>query len=274
MLLYVRQDITSRGLKNRNLNIDIKAACVEISLRKRKWLIIASYNPKESLISNHTLLLRKMLDAYSIYDIVILLSDFNVGVDDSNLSSFCNNFNLSSLISKATCFKNPENPSCIYLILTNRPKFFCLMDTVETGPPDFQLLTFSVFRINFEKLRPTIVTYRDYSNYNNDNFRKFISEFDFDFRDYEYFISTAFTVFGKLAPSKKRYVRANEAPFMNKELDKEIMKRSRLKNKFNKAKKEEDRELYRQQRNYCKTLLNKTKKKYFEKYFEIYFQHN
>ena len=148
------------------------------------------------------------------------------------------------------------------------------METVETGLPDFQLLTFSVFRINFKKLRPTIVTYRDYSNYNNDNFRKFISEFDFDFRDYEYFISTVFTVFGKLAPSKKRYVRANEAPFMNKELDKKIMKRSRLKNKFNKAKREEDRELYRQQRNYCKTLLNKTKTKYFEKYFEIYFQHN
>ena len=185
-MLYVRQDITSRELKNRNLNIDIKAVCFEISLRKRKWLTIASYNPKKSLISNHTLLLRKMLDAYSIYDIVILLSDFNVGVDDSNLSSFCNNFDLSSLISKATYFKNTDNPSCIYLILTNRPKYFCLIDTVETGLSDFHLLTFSVFRMNFEKLRPTIVTYRDYNNYNNDNFRKFISEFDFDFRDYEY----------------------------------------------------------------------------------------
>ena len=34
------------------------------------------------------------------------------------------------------------------------------------------------------------------------------------------------------APLKKRYVRANQSPFMNKKLNKEIMKWSRLRNKF------------------------------------------
>ena len=34
------------------------------------------------------------------------------------------------------------------------------------------------------------------------------------------------------APIKKRFVRANEAPFINKKINKEIMKRSRLRNKF------------------------------------------
>ena len=33
-------------------------------------------------------------------------------------------------------------------------------------------------------------------------------------------------------PVKKRYVRANQSPFMNKKLSKEIMRRSRLRNKF------------------------------------------
>ena len=34
----------------------------------------------------------------------------------------------------------------------------------------------------------------------------------------------------KHAPIKQRYVRANQAPFINKTINKEIMKRSRLRN--------------------------------------------
>ena len=36
----------------------------------------------------------------------------------------------------------------------------------------------------------------------------------------------------KDAPMKKRLVRANQAPFINKKISKEIMKRSRLRNNF------------------------------------------
>ena len=40
------------------------------------------------------------------------------------------------------------------------------------------------------------------------------------------------TILDKHAPLKKRYVRDSQSPFMNKKLIKEIMKRSRLRNKF------------------------------------------
>ena len=43
------------------------------------------------------------------------------------------------------------------------------------------------------------------------------------------------------APIKKRYVRANQAPFINKKINKEIMKRSRLRNKFLSTKSDIDR---------------------------------
>ena len=43
------------------------------------------------------------------------------------------------------------------------------------------------------------------------------------------------------APIKKRYVRANQAPFINKKINKEIMKRSRLRNKFLNTKNDIDR---------------------------------
>ena len=38
--------------------------------------------------------------------------------------------------------------------------------------------------------------------------------------------------FGKHAPLKKRYVTANRFPFMNKKFSKEVMKKSRWRNKF------------------------------------------
>ena len=52
---------------------------------------------------------------------------------------------------------------------------------------------------------------------------------------------------------------------MTKELRKEIMKRSKLKNKYNKKRNYENWSLYKKQRNYCVSLLRKTKKAYFEK---------
>ena len=62
---------------------------------------------------------------------------------------------------------------------------------------------------------------------------------------------------------KRKYVRANEAPFMTKELHKAIMKRSRLRNKFLKNKNEINRNNYKVQRNYCEKLIKTTKKQYF-----------
>ena len=50
-------------------------------------------------------------------------------------------------------------------------------------------------------------------------------------------------------PPKKKYIRANQAPFMTKELNKEIMTRSRLRNKFLRFRCEENKKAYNEQRN-------------------------
>ena len=51
--------------------------------------------------------------------------------------------------------------------------------------------------------------------------------------------------------------------FINKILSKEIMKRTNLRNKFLNDRTEENRNSYALQRNYCVSLLKKTKKEYF-----------
>ena len=66
------------------------------------------------------------------------------------------------------------------------------------------------------------------------------------------------------APIKKKYIRANDGKFMTKELRKAIMHRSKLKNKYNKNRTDDNWKKYKQQRNKCVTLLRRTKLHYYK----------
>ena len=59
--------------------------------------------------------------------------------------------------------------------------------------------------------------------------------------------------------TKKKYVRANQALFITKTLNKEMMKRSRLRNKFLNTKSDIDK-AYNKQRNYVVSFLRKEKR--------------
>ena len=69
----------------------------------------------------------------------------------------------------------------------------------------------------------------------------------------------------KHAPAKKKYVRANHAPFMTRALRKAIMLRSRLKNKHNNSRTVENWNNFRKQRNRCVKLFRQAKRDYYNK---------
>ena len=71
------------------------------------------------------------------------MRDFNAEISETNLASFFTLYNFKSLI----CFKNPDNPSCIDLILTNCPNYFQNSSTFDTGLSDFHKLILT-FRSN------------------------------------------------------------------------------------------------------------------------------
>ena len=50
------------------------------------------------------------------------MGDFNAEPADTFTSDFYEIYNLKNIIREKTCFKNPNNPSCIDLIITTRPK--------------------------------------------------------------------------------------------------------------------------------------------------------
>ena len=88
------------------------------------------------------------------------------------MESFCELYRFKSLIKDSTCFKNPENPSCLDLILTKSPYSFHCRCVMETGLSDIHKMVVSIIKTAFQKLKPRIVQYRDYIHFSNDDFRK------------------------------------------------------------------------------------------------------
>ena len=79
--------------------------------------------------------LKNSLDLHSSkYEKILILGDFNVEIEEANVKLFCENFYL-------TCYKNPNKPTCIDLILTKVPLMFQSTCVLETGLPDFQLIS-------------------------------------------------------------------------------------------------------------------------------------
>ena len=152
---------------------------IEIKLRKTKWLLCCSYNPNRWKIDFHPENLNRSLALYSsYYENLIIIGDFNVEINDSAISVFSNTYDLKSLIKEPACYNNANKPSCIDLILTNKPRSFQHSSAIGTALSDFHKTAVTVIKTFFEKLQPRVVNYRDYKYFENDRFRTdLLSEF-------------------------------------------------------------------------------------------------
>ena len=110
----------------------------------------------------------------SDYEKIISLRGFDVTDDEHHMKPFCKNYGLKNLIRQPTCYKNPSNPVCIDLILTNVPRSFQSTCEVETGLSDFLLITLTVMRKNFKKYQPKTINYRSYKLFSNVERRQLI----------------------------------------------------------------------------------------------------
>ena len=143
----------------------------------------------------------------------------------------------------------------------NEPRSFQTTWVIETGLSDFHLMTLIVIRKSFKKLKPRVINYRSYKHFSKEVFRGSLlwklSQQAFVNNEYGFQKFCNIKTLDKYAPRKAKHARGNQMPFMTKDLSKNIMKRSR--NKYLKNN-EENRKLYTKQRNYCVSLLRKTKK--------------
>ena len=82
------------------------------------------------------------------------LSVGDVNAEESNISvkDFCDVYGFKHLIKESTCYKNPNNPKCINLMLTNKNRSFQNSCAIETGLSDFHKMAVSVLKCYFAKV--------------------------------------------------------------------------------------------------------------------------
>ena len=140
------------------------------------------------------------------------------------------------MINRPTCYKNPEKSSCIDLILTNCPRSFQNSCTIETGLSDFHKLVVTVTKTTYKKSQPKIINYCSYKYFNSECFREELIQIEANGNNcdesFKTFTSSCNVILNKHSPRKKKYVRGNQSPFMNKTFSKAIMQRSKIRNFF------------------------------------------
>ena len=165
-MLHVRGHIPSKLLV-----VEVSSAegvYIDINLRKKKWLLCCSCNPYKNNVQFHLENLTKRLAWYSPnYENLIIFGDFNVSIDNSYMEGFFDTYDLRSITTEPTRFKNPENLTCIDLILTNHPHSFHNSYVIETGLSDFHKMTFTIMKASFQRLQPRIISYKGYKHFQN-----------------------------------------------------------------------------------------------------------
>ena len=124
------------------------------------------------MIKGYLEYISKETDSHSSkYDNFLLLGDLNSEPTGEAMKSFRQIYNFKSLLDKPTCYKNPTNPSCVDLIITNKPRSFQNSCTFETRLCDFHKMTLTVLKQSFAKQKPRVLNYRNYKFFNNTFFR-------------------------------------------------------------------------------------------------------
>ena len=237
LVLYVNEQVPCKKLTNYENPIASEIILLEFHQSKRKWLILGIYkapNQKDAEFLQH---LSWLLDFYNTtHENIIIIGDFNMTTENHYFNDFMEMFTLSCLINKPTCFQS-INPTCIDLILTNKPNLFKLSANFETGLSDHHKLISTIMKSSSFKGPPKKKVYRSYKNFSIDTFNdtlKINLENIKDNNTYDVFEKIFLEILDKQAPLKTKILRHNNNSFMSKELRKNIMLQSKLKNSFNK----------------------------------------
>ena len=106
--------------------------------------------------------------------------------------------------------------------------------TVETGLSEFHKIVVCVFKTSFKKQKRKIVTYRDYKRFDKEKFRESLITYINTAKhiSHDAFENLVLHTLHKMVSIKQKYIRGNQSPFMNKDIYKTGMTRTRLRNRF------------------------------------------
>ena len=263
-LVFVNNDIPCKYLRNFHLPRDIQAIPIEINLKQHKLLVVSIYRPPDQNLDYFLSSITSLLDHYlTIYEDFVIMGDFNVNESNPVMETFLNQDNCKNIIKNKTCYKSLKG-SCMDLIITSRPSLHQFSQVFETGMSYHHSMIYTMLKSTYTRLEPKILRNRSYKDFYEECFLQDLQHGLSNNGNYSDFNNEFKEILNHHAPIKQTKVRGNTKPHINKALRKEIMKRSRLKNKANKSGKEDDKRLYKVQRNKVTKLNNKLKKTYFK----------
>ena len=123
--------------------------------------------------------------------------------------------------------------------------------------------------IKYVKQKPRILDHRNYEFFSNILSREQVLNklmnlnLQISDKGLKYFKETFLSVVNTIAPSKSRFIPANKVAFINKDIRRGTMVRSKLRKKFRKSRSESDKKACNKQRNKCVSLLRKIKNAYY-----------
>ena len=115
----------------------------------------------------------------------MLIGNFNAKPNKPAISDFCEIHNTENIIKEKTRFKNPENPTCIHLILINRPRSFQNSSVVEAGLSHFYKMYVTVMKMYYCKQKPPVITNRKFKKFSNIALMKDLEEHLTKFEHYD-----------------------------------------------------------------------------------------
>ena len=114
------------------------------------------------------------------YENIIAMEDFNIDIKcksvvSNNLSDFCDLFHLTNIVKSGTCFTK-TNTSLTDLVLTNKPSSLNKTLISEIGPSDYHKMITTFFKLHFSRLRPKVITCRNYKKFHEEKFLNDLKE--------------------------------------------------------------------------------------------------
>ena len=184
---------------------------------------------------------------------------FSSKITEFAMKIFCDIYHLKNLGNVLTCYKNPLKPSCIDLFLTNCSRSFPDSQVIESELSDLHKMNITVLKMFFNIFN---------KKFDNSAFREALNKellkYDLSNIEYDTFQEIIVSLLNIYAPLKKKYLRANHASFVTKELRKAVMQKTGLRNIYLKQCTEATKVAYNQQRDKCASILKKSKRSYFE----------
>ena len=216
LIVFLRRGIICKRISDFELSFS-ECICSELTISKRRWLCFSRYRPPDP--GNLSIFFEELSESLSKvilkYQNIIIMGDFNInlkikGFGLNKLDQFCNSFNLKNSIKTETCFTK-SHKSLIDLFLTNKPLSFQKTHVTETGLSDYHKLISTFFKSHFTRLRPKVITYRNYKKFDENVFlndlQKLEIKLDEENSESSYsLISNKFPeVVNKHAPLKKKF---------------------------------------------------------------------